>query len=319
MRPDARNTYRLAIRCDETNAAAIGTILSQIPDELPIVRGERFALLAALSRYDERRRADRPGDSQLAKDLVLASALVHDDVDERRTAEYLLRHRTDVTSGRRSAASLLAAARCGAEMDCLRLRMTEIASNDFELAELYEGATGRVADRSVAETVLAYLDAVTGHAVAAPVLRDQIMTAATIAIEVSERHRLNNGRVPSVIAMRSDAKPSGRLVTHLRAEFGPKPVAGALARILAGPDRSPIQTSLLWWAARGTESASVLPDRLRQRWGRILGDLGTTVTRCPKPVPAIRTRHVRQVGVGESPASQDVTVHIEQARLGPAL
>jgi hypothetical protein len=197
--------------------------------------------------------------------------------------------------------------------------MTEIASNDFELAELYEGATGRVADRSVAETVLAYLDAVTGHAVAAPVLRDQIMTAATIAIEVSERHRLNNGRGPAVIAMRSDARPAGRLVTHLREEFGPTRVADALARILVGPDRSPIQTSLLWWAARGFDSASVLPDRLRQRWGRVLGDLGTTATGGPQPVPAIRTEHVRHVSVRQSPASQDVTGHIEQARLGPAL
>jgi hypothetical protein len=319
MRQDARNPYRLAIRCDETNAAAIGTILSQIPDELPIVRGERFALLAALSRYDERRRVDQHGDSALAKDLVLASALVHDDVDERRTAEYLLRHRTEVTSGRRSAASLLAAARCGAEMDWRRLHMTEFVTNDFELADSHEAITGRVADRSVAEIVLAYLDEVAGSVVATPVLRDQIMTAATIAIEVSERHRLNNGRGPAVIAMRSDARPAGRLVTHLREEFGPTRVADALARILVGPDRSPIQTSLLWWAARGFDSASVLPDRLRQRWGRVLGDLGTTATGGPQPVPAIRTEHVRHVSVRQSPASQDVTGHIEQARLGPAL
>ncbi|MDP9092406.1 MAG: hypothetical protein M3N95_05535 [Actinomycetota bacterium] len=343
MPQDGLITHRISVGCDATNAAAIGTILSQVPHELPIMRGERFALLAALARYDESDPTGTRGASHLAKDLVLAAALVHDDADERRTGEYLLRHRAEVTSGRRSAASLLAAARCAAEMDCRRLGMTEIAAGDVKEVAEHEVPAGRAADGSVAEVVLAYLDLVAGQVVSPPSLRDQIMTAATIALEVSERYRLNNGRGASVIAMRSDARPGGRLVTHLRQEFGPTPAAEALARILVGPDRTPIETSLLWWAARGLQSASALPDHLRARWSRSLTDLAdqaprigradcpqrvdrlqkqrvwTAVGRRPQAATATHTGDIGQVSVRQSPKARDVAGETERDRQGPAL
>jgi hypothetical protein len=232
-------------------------------------------LLDALSRYDaEATQANRDA-RQLARRLILVSALIHDYADERRTAEYLLRNRADVASGRRSPESLLSAARCAAEMDCRRLWLTEVASTSTELANAREISVARIADPSVPETVVAYLDEVVDRVVIPSRLEDQIITAVTIALEVSRRHALNNGQGPSVIAMRTDARREGRLVTHLREEFGRTHVADVLSRILVGPDGSPIDTSLLWWAAQGRASASFVPRELRQRWAGHIGDLSS--------------------------------------------
>jgi hypothetical protein len=70
--------------------------------------------------------------------------------------------------------------------------------------------------------------------------------------------------------MRTDARREARLVTHLRAEFGVEVAAARMARLLVGPDRSPIQTALLWWSARPCVTATEVPEDVRSRWRRDL-------------------------------------------------
>jgi hypothetical protein len=101
-------------------------------------------------------------------------------------------------------------------------------------------------------------------------VQERFLTAVTVALEMSERHALKRGELPSVIAMRSDARPEGRLSNYLLDEFGDATVARNLARLLVGGCDTPIETSLLWWAAcRHGEAGDVPPD-VRAAWQRDL-------------------------------------------------
>jgi hypothetical protein len=68
--------------------------------------------------------------------------------------------------------------------------------------------------------------------------------------------------------MRSDARKESRLATHLRDDLGDRSVAGRIARLLVGPEGSPIETALLWWSGRPDFSPVAVPQEIRSRWLR---------------------------------------------------
>src|SRR3954466_14911780 len=98
METNAEATYSVQDRI----ADDIGKLLHAVPRDLQPVTAARFPLLAALASYAPR----------IARDLAIAAACVHQEADERRTAEYLLRHRDLLTLAGRPAGSLVSAARC---------------------------------------------------------------------------------------------------------------------------------------------------------------------------------------------------------------
>jgi hypothetical protein len=102
------------------------------------------------------------------------------------------------------------------------------------------------------------------------VTQDRILDAVVIAIALSERHAMNGGTGPSLLGMRTDARPESRLITHLRAAFDDDVVARNIARLLVGPDGTPIDTALLWWCSRPNLTASDVPLNVRTRWTRYL-------------------------------------------------
>jgi hypothetical protein len=208
----------------------------------------------------------------LARLLVFIAATIHRTADERRTAEYLLRHRHGVVAGRRAALSLLMAARCAAEMDVRRVRLREIPTPALGINASAEAVMSRVADLSVGATVIRYLHQVTGRRPATPTTRARLLDAVTIAVELGERHARRSGAKPSVLAMRSDARKQARLVTHLRNEFNDDRVARSLARLLVGGDGTSIETSLLWWVAQRDSLPARVPAAIRSRWVRALAN-----------------------------------------------
>ena len=229
-------------------------------------------MLAAVIRHDARRQQD------LARPLLFIAATTHADADERHTAEYLLRHRLDVVAHRRSALSLLSAARYAAEMDVRRIQRREaLKSSESMSIQAADPAWQRVEDPSVGAAVVSYLHLVTGHLPATNLAHDRFLDAVAIAIELSHRHALNNGKGPSLIGMRPAARKDARLVTHLRAAFDDDVAARSLARLLVGSDGSPIESSLLWWAAQPATSPASIPLSVRRRWVRDLGDIDPAI------------------------------------------
>jgi hypothetical protein len=209
---------------------------------------------------------------------VCIAAATHAEADERRTAEYMLRHRIDVIADRRSALALLSSARCAAEMDVRRIFGRETPTPSDSLSTwAAERAKARLDDPSVGEAVVSYLHRATGHLPATHLAHQRLLDAVAIAVEMSERHTLNNGKVPSLIAMRPAVRAQSRLVTHLRTAFGDGVAARSLARLLVGGDGSPIESSLLWWAAHPNVSPSEIPSSLRRRWVRDLWDADPSI------------------------------------------
>jgi hypothetical protein len=246
-------------------ARELGTLLAAMPSTLDSRAGEQFPLLSALAR------ADHDGNAQ-ARQLLFIAARVHHWADERRTAEYLLRNRQSVLDGRRDSASLISAARCAAEMDVRRVRLRETprAPEVLDAGAAGDGACARLDDVSVGEHVVDFLRSVIGAEPMTARVQERFLTAVTVALEVSERHALKRGELPSVIAMRSDARPEGRLSSYLLHEFGDAAVARNLARLLVGGCDTPIETSLLWWAACRHGEAGDVPADVRAGWQRDL-------------------------------------------------
>jgi hypothetical protein len=86
--------------------------------------------------------------------------------------------------------------------------------------------------------------------------------------------------------MRSDARPHSRLVTYLRDEFGNDEIACNLARLLVGPDGTPIETGLLWWSVRRDLAPEHVPAAIRQRWMqglRVASGADASARSCPQP------------------------------------
>lgn len=253
---------------DDECARLLQTVLQQVPWHLAGDSSSRFPLLDALNTVDVSRGTDA------ARNLIFIAAVNHRTADERRTAEYLLRNRHEVVAGLRSAKSLLMAARCAAELDVRRVRFRE-ATVPPSLAAPSTADRTRWADRrSAGELTLDALRAAVGpDAVNAPV-EAQVFDAVNIALEVAERHALNGGKGSAVLAMRTDARPPSRLVTHLRREFADDAAAPVLARLLVGADATPIETALLWWSARHEGTSGGVPPEIRARWLRYLGSIG---------------------------------------------
>ena len=95
-------------------AELLDRTLRRVPARLSPVAGSRFPLLEALRRTDAGRRTD------VARQLMYVAAVTDEAFDERWTAEYLLRHRADWASRRRTADQLVQAARCAAYMEMQR-------------------------------------------------------------------------------------------------------------------------------------------------------------------------------------------------------
>lgn len=245
---------------DEVNASRLINMLRRVPHLPGGNGGAPLRLLEALCTTDR----------DLARELVVVAALTHRAADERRTAEYLLRHRARVTSCETSALALLRAARRAADQDVRDVFEREIAVPNEDLAlQPLEMPASRVDDPSVGEMVLDKLRAVAGHD---PTRRceEWVRDAVVIAFELAARHSRRRGGGPSLLAMRADARPEARLVSRLRAEFESDAAAGRIARLLVGADSSPIETALLWWCAQKDFVPVGIPAPIRDRWRRDL-------------------------------------------------
>ena len=250
---------------DIENARKLDAILRCISRPTRAARKGAFPQLTA--QFDD----DLRNGGDLGRQLLFIAATIHVAADERRTAEYLLRHRYELIASQRSALSLLLAARCAAEMDVRRVRQIEIPSALPALATIAaENPMSRSDDQSVGEVVLEFFGSAVGGFPAAPVTRTRLLDAVAVALELSHRHTLNGGAKPSFVAMRSDARKGSRLVTSLQAEFGNPTVARGLARLLVGSDRSPFEASLLWWTAEHCSTPDAVPAPIKARWIRDL-------------------------------------------------
>ncbi len=250
--------------------------LQNVPVLADVTSADQFPLLAALLRHDNR------AGTQLARDLVFVSARTHRFADERRVAEYLLRNRGDISSDHSSAVALLLAARCAAEMDVRRIRQIEIPSaSPTKIYAAVDAGRDRPRDPSVGEVVLTFLHEVTGYVPPTDVARERLLNSVAIALELSERHALNGGAAPSVLAMRSDARPSARLATHLRSEFADDVAARSLARLLVGGQGTSMGTSLLWRVSRAASVQQPIPLAIRRRWLWALADADPAVRGTP--------------------------------------
>jgi hypothetical protein len=246
---------------DEGCARLLGQLLRQVPSHLAIDRSSPFPLLAALIALDTSR------GTTVGREIIFVAAVNHRTADERRTAEYLLRNRHDVVDGRRSAKSLLMAARWAAELDVRRDRFSESSLPRSLAAPSIADLAARAAAPSAGEIVLDALRSIAGSMYLTSALESQIVSAVTIAVDLAMRHARNRGKGSALLAMRTDARTEARLVTHLRREFGNDAVARNLARLLVGPDRASIETALLWWSLRRNPEA-VAPQGIRDRWTR---------------------------------------------------
>lgn len=245
---------------DNDCADLLMEILRDVPVRLNRHKRSALPLLDALQDVD----AALGG--ELVRDLLFVAAVIHRTADERRTAEYLLRNRETVIGGQRSALALLRAARYAAAMDVHRASTRELpVSNDALATRVIDSALDVLDVPSLGEVVLSKLRVLTGHE-PDMVARTRIHDAVVVAVQLAERHMMNRGRIPSLLAMRADARKQSRLVTYLRAEFGDDAAAASVARLLVGPDGSPIETALLWWTAQRNVAASDVPVLVRQRW-----------------------------------------------------
>lgn len=251
----ARPTVALA-------TAAVHDALRNIPRALSVL-DEPTPLLAALQRHDRTTAGD------CARRLMIAAAMVHTEADERWVAEYLLRHRFELTS-RRTPAQLVRAAHCAAEMEQRRLarRQTSqpvetVPTPDVQHHEHDDGAS--ISDRMAefASGVLGAVDIVT---------ESRLREAAAIFMEVAERHVLQGGTGPAVLAMRSGARREARLVTHLRRAWPDEPLVAALvARFIAGGDGASITCAAAYWlVARNDQEPSAA---LVEQWRKALASV----------------------------------------------
>lgn len=249
---------------DEECAQLLTPILRQVPRDLSGDNSTRFPLLDALRTLDAARGTDA------ARELTFVAAVTHRTADERRTAEYLLRNRQEVTDGRRSAISLLLAARCAAELDVRRVWQRETSLPRSLAAQADRTSSTRAADRSTGDMVLDALRAGVGEELISPAVAELVLDAVAIALEIAARHALNNGKGPAVLGMRTDARKASRLVTHLRREWGNGGAARNMARLLVGADGTPIETALLCWSVRRNLTTERIPAFVRDRWRRYL-------------------------------------------------
>lgn len=256
---------QLADELDEVLGAA-GTLEPHTPRRLP--------LLDALHELDQREGADR------ARRLMIIGAVIHDEADERLTAEYLLRHRHELRNGR-PVTSLISAARFAAEMEFRRSRSREMAVETLELSDVSHEASTCSDSPAVGEIVVDFLEGATimrlRHDVA-----DHVRNAVTMAMELADRHTLNGGAAPALIAMRPSARPAARLVCQLRSML---PAAGArcLSRVLVGSDGTDLATAAMWWAATSTGGHRYVPPLIRSRWTRDLQLVDATTTPAHQP------------------------------------
>jgi hypothetical protein len=131
-----------------------------------------------------------------------------------------------------------------------------------------EPAMHRLDAPSVGEVVIDRLYELTGLRPSTSLVRDRLLDAVTIALELSERHNLNRGKQPSLIAMRANARRDSRLVTHLRQDFDDDAAARRVARMLVGSEDTPLESALLWWSALSDVASSDVPIETRDRWAR---------------------------------------------------
>lgn len=261
---------------DAAIARSLQVILDQLPERLAPAHGHRHPLLAALATNGatvfERRRSRLTADT-----LQSVAALIHDDADERRVAEYLLRHREEVRNGRRSVAQLIRAARCAAEMDRRHASSREVPVGLSTRAAADGPPDERTDCDSVADTVVAYSRAALGNFPDA--VANWIADGTVCAMALAERHRDKGGQLCAVIAMRPSARRDARLVTAVR-EFVPDDrVARDVSRLLLGPDDSPEDTALLWGVARGPGSLEDVPPLVRARWAVEISRLSRSARR----------------------------------------
>ena len=249
---------------DDDCAQLLGQTLRQVPRELAGDEQSSFPLLDGLKSLDLLR------GTVVARELVFIAAMNHREADERRTAEYLLRNRHDVVDGRRTSESLLFAARYAAEMDVRRSANREVPfHHDAVRSWTSTTAACRLNDPSVGETVVAFLERVIGRQLS-PLTGRAVLDAVVVFMELAERHAMNAGTSPALIAMRPAARADARLVTYLRRSFDNLVVARRLARLLIGADGTPIDTAVLWWAACSPEMVVNVPASMRARWSRDL-------------------------------------------------
>lgn len=272
-------------------AADVGLLLAELPVHLD-VRREPFPQLSALRRaagLDATRR------------LLCLAAQAHVETDERRTAEYLLRHRHEIREGRRTAAALVAAARFAADCDVRlqRNRTTPVGVRSLDDVAR-EVPAARVHDPSVGEVVLGALVRATGRAPATDLARTRLLDAVVVAVELAEAHRLRGGALPSLIAMRSNARPHARLVARLVSEFEDETAARSLAHLLVGGVRTPITSALLWWAAQPNLDLANVPEQTRRRWAADLSDADPAI----RALSPRRSRRDARVLLRRKPDSQ---------------
>ena len=253
---------------DDDVADVIATVLARVPANL-CSNGGRSTRLSALQQWEASNRV------AISRELLVAAALVHQDADERRIAEYLLRHRGDLTTGRRDKFGLVRAARASAEMDVRRVVFRERpTASEALIAQPIVRAEHRADDPSVADLVVGFLENVVSASHIEQLAESRIRDGVVSVLELAERHHLNGGSGPSLIAMRPDARPSARLVTHLQPAFGDKRVARSVSRLLVGSDGTSIETAVLWWVAQSRRELGTPRPIIVRRWARDLRTAG---------------------------------------------
>lgn len=269
-------------------AQELRAVLDDLPAGWPPAADGRLPLLAGLHRHS-------PDGARTATRLLLVAVRVHHWSDERRTAEYLLRHRDEVADGRRTVAGLLSAARCAAEMDARRVRSREVPTDPEALTRRSDATVRARADTpSVADTVVEYLQEQIGEGAASLIAWARLHDAVTVASELAEQLAAH-GTTVSIFTMRSDARRGARLSRRLAVEFGDAHAARSLARLLVGGDDAPAETALLWWVAHREVDSADIPQRLWGRWLRDLIDAD----------PAVPTRRARRRRASSTPARRN--------------
>lgn len=266
-----------AYASDDECAALFDALLQTIPADLEACRSP-FPILSALIDHDAAAGTD------VARELVFLAAATHRTADERRTAEFLLRNRWWVESGERSALEVLLAARCSAEMDVRRVQWREPPVSYETMASWSEQPLkARHDEPSVGEMVVAKLRSAIDPVGISSGLADRLLDAVAITMELAERHALNGGTGPSILAMRADARRDARLVTHLRPAYESDTAAASVARLLVGADHTPVETSLLWWCVHPDLDVSEVPAAIRGRWSQYLRTAERALARSGQP------------------------------------
>ena len=252
-------------RADTDLANDFEALLPQLPSVLDPVAGERYPLLAALSRNE--------GPTSTTRQLLLVAAQIHDWADERRVAEYLLRHLDELRGGRRTSPMLISAARCAAEMSLRRAHSRDVlTANETLERRSAERSRPLLDEPSVGEAVVAFARRVLDEPPLPPIVWRRLDDAAVVAVELADEHTNRRNGLTSLEAMRSDARPRARLSTRLRNEFDDAVAGRSLARLLTGSPGSALDTALLWWVARAERDPASVPVPLRRRWARDLAD-----------------------------------------------